>query len=87
MAAAGAGSKPKLAYEHGAVGCLIYSDPRDDGYGVGDTYPKGGYRPPDAVQRGSVQDLVLVQRRSADPGRGRGARAPSGWRSRMPGPC
>ena len=39
------GLKPKLAYEHGAVGCLIYSDPRDDGYGKGDTYPKGGYRP------------------------------------------
>jgi N-acetylated-alpha-linked acidic dipeptidase len=34
------GLKPKLAYEHGAVGCLIYSDPRDDGYGAGDTYPK-----------------------------------------------
>jgi N-acetylated-alpha-linked acidic dipeptidase len=36
------GLKPKLAYEHGAVGCLIYSDPRDDGYGAGDTYPKAG---------------------------------------------
>ena len=36
------GLKPKLAYEHGAVGCLIYSDPRDDGYALGDTYPKGG---------------------------------------------
>ena len=58
------GLKPKLAYEHGAVGCLIYSDPRDDGYGAGDTYPKGGYRPRDGVQRGSVQDLVLYSRRS-----------------------
>jgi len=36
------GLKPKLAYEHGAVGCLIYSDPRDDGYGAGDAYPRGG---------------------------------------------
>ena len=44
------GLKPKLAYENGAVGCLIYSDPRDDGYGQGDTYPKGGYRPRDAVE-------------------------------------
>ena len=52
------GIKPKLAYEHGAVGCLIYSDPRDDGYGAGDNYPQGGYRPRDAVQRGSVQDLI-----------------------------
>jgi N-acetylated-alpha-linked acidic dipeptidase len=51
------GLKPKLAQEHGAVGCLIYSDPRDDGYGAGDTYPKGGWRPEDGVQRGSVQDM------------------------------
>jgi N-acetylated-alpha-linked acidic dipeptidase len=64
------GLKPKLAYEHGAVGCLIYSDPRDDGYGAGDTYPKGGYRPSDAVQRGSVQDLVLYPGDPLTPGVG-----------------
>ncbi len=64
------GLKPKLAYEHGAVGCLIYSDPRDDGYDEGDTYPKGGYRPPDAVQRGSVQDLVLYSGDPLTPGVG-----------------
>jgi N-acetylated-alpha-linked acidic dipeptidase len=64
------GLKPKLAYEHGAVGCLIYSDPRDDGYGVGDTYPKGGYRPRDAVQRGSVQDLTLYSGDPLTPGVG-----------------
>ena len=51
------GLKPKLAQEHGAAGCLIYSDPRDDGYGAGDVYPKGGWRPADGVQRGSVQDM------------------------------
>jgi N-acetylated-alpha-linked acidic dipeptidase len=64
------GLKPKLAYEHGAIGCLIYSDPRDDGYGVGDVYPKGGYRPPDAVQRGSVQDLTLYSGDPLTPGVG-----------------
>ncbi len=64
------GLKPKLAYEHGAVGCLIYSDPRDDGYGEGDTYPKGGYRPRDAVQRGSVQDMVLYSGDPLTPGVG-----------------
>ena len=64
------GLKPKLAYEHGAVGCLIYSDPHDDGYGMGDTYPKGGYRPRDAVQRGSVQDLVLYPGDPLTPGVG-----------------
>jgi N-acetylated-alpha-linked acidic dipeptidase len=64
------GLKPKLAYEHGAVGCLIYSDPRDDGYGAGDTYPKGGYRPSDGVQRGSVQDLVLYTGDPLTPGAG-----------------
>jgi N-acetylated-alpha-linked acidic dipeptidase len=64
------GLKPKLAYEHGAVGCLIYSDPRDDGYGAGDTYPKGGYRPPNAVQRGSVQDMTLYSGDPLTPGVG-----------------
>ncbi len=58
------GLKPKLAYEHGAVGCIIYSDPADDGYGPGDPYPKGAYRPEAGVQRGSVQD---VQTESGDP--------------------
>jgi N-acetylated-alpha-linked acidic dipeptidase len=64
------GLKPKLAYEHGAVGCLIYSDPRDDGYGAGDTYPRGGYRPRDSVQRGSVQDLTLYSGDPLTPGVG-----------------
>jgi N-acetylated-alpha-linked acidic dipeptidase len=64
------GLKPKLAYEHGAVGCVIYSDPRDDGYGAGDIYPKGGYRPRDAVQRGSVQDLTLYSGDPLTPGVG-----------------
>jgi N-acetylated-alpha-linked acidic dipeptidase len=52
------GLKPKLAEEHGAVGCLIYSDPADDGYEEGDPYPKGGARPPHGVQRGSVADMT-----------------------------
>ncbi|MHB8477374.1 MAG: transferrin receptor-like dimerization domain-containing protein [Steroidobacteraceae bacterium] len=64
------GLKPKLAFEHGAVGCLIYSDPRDDGYGAGDAYPKGGYRPRDGVQRGSVQDMVLYSGDPLTPGVG-----------------
>jgi N-acetylated-alpha-linked acidic dipeptidase len=50
------GIKPKVAGEHGAIGCIIYSDPRDDGYFHGDDYPKGGWRPKDGVQRGSVMD-------------------------------
>jgi N-acetylated-alpha-linked acidic dipeptidase len=50
------GIKPKVAAEHGAVGCLVYSDPRDDGYTPGPTFPDGPYRPRDGVQRGSVQD-------------------------------
>ena len=51
------GIKPKVAAEHGAVGCLIYSDPADDGYAVDDVFPKGPMRPPDGVQRGSVMDF------------------------------
>ena len=50
------GIKPKVAAEHGAVGCIIYSDPRDDGYSAGLTFPIGGLRPREGVQRGSVQD-------------------------------
>jgi N-acetylated-alpha-linked acidic dipeptidase len=50
------GIKPKVAGEHGAIGCIIYSDPRDDGYSPGETFPNGPYRPKDGVQRGSVQD-------------------------------
>jgi N-acetylated-alpha-linked acidic dipeptidase len=53
------GTKPKVAAEHGALGCLIYSDPRDDGYFQGDVYPKGPFRPPAGVQRGSVMDMPL----------------------------
>ena len=54
--AAWRGIKPKVAAEHGAIGCIIYSDPRDDGYFEGDDYPKGGWRPREGVQRGSVMD-------------------------------
>lgn len=54
------GLKPKLAQEHGAVGCLIYSDPHEDGYFAGDAYPKGGFRPSQGVQRGSVLDLPVA---------------------------
>jgi N-acetylated-alpha-linked acidic dipeptidase len=59
------GVKPKLAAEHGAVGCLIYSDPHDDGYFAQDVFPKGPMRPPEGVQRGSVMDFATTQ--SGDP--------------------
>ncbi len=64
------GLKPKLAYQHGAIGCLIYSDPKDDGYGMGDTYPLGGWRPADAVQRGSVADMPVFAGDPLTPGVG-----------------
>jgi N-acetylated-alpha-linked acidic dipeptidase len=54
------GVKAKIAGEHGAVGCLIYSDPKDDGYFSGDVFPKGPMRPSDGVQRGSVEDLATA---------------------------
>ena len=53
------GIKPKVAAEHGAVGCIIYSDPRNDGYFQGDVYPKGAWRNENGVQRGSVMDMPL----------------------------
>jgi N-acetylated-alpha-linked acidic dipeptidase len=58
------GIKPKVAAEHGAVGCLIYSDPHEDGYFRGLDYPNGPYRPRDGVQRGSVMDMPV---RPGDP--------------------
>jgi N-acetylated-alpha-linked acidic dipeptidase len=64
------GLKPKLAYEHGAIGCLIYSDPHDDGYAAGDTYPQGGWRPADGVQRGSVADITQYTGDPLTPGVG-----------------
>ena len=53
------GIKPKVAYEHGAIGCIIYSDPADDGYVQGDVYPEGSFRPEFGVQRGSVMDMPI----------------------------
>jgi N-acetylated-alpha-linked acidic dipeptidase len=64
------GLKPKLAYQHGAVGCIIYSDPYDDGYRQGDVYPKGAFRPDDGVQRGSVADMPVYPGDPLTPGVG-----------------
>jgi N-acetylated-alpha-linked acidic dipeptidase len=52
------GVKPKVAAEHGAIGCLIYSEPQDDGYTRDNVFPLGPMRPPDGVQRGSVMDFA-----------------------------
>ena len=64
------GLKPKLAQEHGAVGCIIYSDPHEDGYWAGDVYPKGGNRPEYGVQRGSVADITQYSGDPLTPGVG-----------------
>src|SRR3954470_759196 len=64
------GIKPKVAQEHGAIGCLIYSDPKDDGYVAGDVYPKGAYKNEYGVQRGSVMDMVLYPGDPLTPGIG-----------------
>ena len=62
------GIKPKVAAEHGAVGCIIYSDPREDGYYQGDVYPEGAYRNENGVQRGSVLDMPLYTGDPLTPG-------------------
>ncbi|MBV8842852.1 MAG: M28 family peptidase [Bryobacterales bacterium] len=62
------GVKVKLAQRNGAVGCLIYSDPRDDGYFQNDVYPKGPMRPEQGVQRGSVLDMALYPGDPLSPG-------------------
>ncbi len=64
------GTKPKVAQEHGAIGCLIYSDPADDGYFQGDVYPKGAFKNEYGVQRGSVMDIVIYPGDPLTPGIG-----------------
>jgi N-acetylated-alpha-linked acidic dipeptidase len=64
------GVKPKIAAEHGAIGCIIYSDPRDDGYFAGDVYPQGAWRNETGAQRGSVADLPLYAGDPLTPGIG-----------------
>jgi N-acetylated-alpha-linked acidic dipeptidase len=64
------GIKPKVAAEHGAIGCIIYSDPKDDGYVAGDVYPNGPYRPQQGVQRGSVMDMPVYPGDPTTPGYG-----------------
>ncbi|MEO5907673.1 MAG: transferrin receptor-like dimerization domain-containing protein [Ginsengibacter sp.] len=64
------GTKPKVAQEHGAIGCIIYSDPADDGYFAGDVYPKGPFKNEYGVQRGSVLDMVIYPGDPLTPGVG-----------------
>jgi N-acetylated-alpha-linked acidic dipeptidase len=64
------GIKPKVAAEHGAIGCIIYSDPHEDGYVHGDTFPNGAWRPKDGVQRGSVADMPVYPGDPLTPGVG-----------------
>ncbi|GAA0557411.1 N-acetylated-alpha-linked acidic dipeptidase [Chitinophaga japonensis] len=64
------GIKPKVAAEHGAIGCIIYSDPREDGYFEGDVYPKGAFKNEYGVQRGAVMDMVIYPGDPLTPGVG-----------------
>jgi N-acetylated-alpha-linked acidic dipeptidase len=64
------GIKPKVAAEHGAIGCLIYSDPHEDGFMQGDVFPAGAWRPKDGVQRGSVADMPIYPGDPLTPGIG-----------------
>jgi N-acetylated-alpha-linked acidic dipeptidase len=64
------GIKPKVAAEHGAIGCLIYSDPHEDGFVEGDVFPAGPWRPKDGAQRGSVADMPLYPGDPLTPGVG-----------------
>ncbi len=70
------GIKPKVAAEKGAIGCIIYSDPRDDGYFQGDVYPEGPFKNEHGVQRGAVMDLPLAPGDPLTPGYGSTKDAP-----------
>ncbi len=78
------GVKAKLAQENGAIGCLIYSDPHEDGYYQGDVYPKGAMRPDLGVQRGSILDMAVYPGDPLSFQAGRPNPAPGGcrWRRR-----
>jgi N-acetylated-alpha-linked acidic dipeptidase len=78
------GLKPLLAQQHGAVGCLIYSDPADDGYSQDDPYPLGGGRPEHGVQRGSVQAMTIYPGDPLTPGVGATANAKRLTREQAP---
>ena len=64
------GIKPKVAAEHGAIGCLIYSDPKEDGYFDDQVFPEGPMRPKEGVQRGSVEDMPVYPGDPLTPGVG-----------------
>ena len=84
------GIKPKVAYEHGAVACLIYSDPRDDGYSRETCTRRAAFRPEQGVQRGSVMDMPvhpgdpLTPGWAAEPGGKKLARADSATILKIP---
>ena len=69
------GIKPKLAGEKGALGTIIYSDPADDGYALGDAYPEGPFKHESGVQRGSVMDMPTYPGDVLTPGVGATRRA------------
>jgi len=64
------GIKPKVAAENGAIGCILYSDPRDDGYFQGRVYPDGAFKNEHGAQRGSVADMPLFPGDPLTPGIG-----------------
>ncbi|RJU10037.1 folate hydrolase [Xanthomonas campestris] len=64
------GLKPRLAQEHGAIGAIIYSDPRDDGYFQDQAYPDGPARNQWSVQRGSVANFAIYPGDPLTPGVG-----------------
>ena len=78
------GIKPKVAAEKGAIGCIIYSDPKDDGYARGDVYPKGAFKNEHGVQRGSVLDMPLYPGDPLTPGYGATQDAPRIAQSEAP---
>jgi N-acetylated-alpha-linked acidic dipeptidase len=62
------GVKVFIAQQRGAAGVIIYSDPEDDGFYRGDTYPNGPYRPETGVQRGAVEYLFMFGGDATTPG-------------------
>ncbi|MDF2157802.1 M28 family peptidase [Algoriphagus sp. CAU 1675] len=51
------GFKAKYAEQYGAIGLVVYTDPKDNGYTKGKVYPEGPYYNETTIQRGSMLTL------------------------------
>ncbi|MCC6992896.1 MAG: M28 family metallopeptidase [Acidobacteria bacterium] len=62
------GFKALTAEREGAAAMIVYSDPKEDGYGQGAVYPKGPWGPASHLQRGGIAYDYIVPGDPLTPG-------------------